>query len=101
MTSPTDPDVVVKKVLTDVMAEAQRRLGDSPDAIVAVLNGAIWATLEYCVNTTTGEPVEMQRRYDELSETVAKVIQEFLAKYTGACALVEIPREGEDGKRRG
>ena len=91
----------IKNVLLATAVEAQTRGGGDERAVVIVMNALSDALVEYCVRATGPEEKDAQARYDELAMPVAKAIQDFLAKYTGSCVIVERKPKDEDGVQPG
>lgn len=79
----------IKNVLLTVAVEAQAQAGGDPRAVLVVMNSLSGALVEYCTRATGPETSEAQARYDELAMPIAKAIQDFMAKHTGSCAIIE------------
>lgn len=86
----------LKNVILELAVRAQDQFGGDRRAVVVVMNALSDAMVEYCVRATGPENKDAQARYDELAMPVAKAIQEFMAKHTGACVIVE--RKKDDPK---
>ena len=95
-----NPSSLLQGELLRVCIEAQAKLGNNNEAAVWVLNALMWATTEYAVRTTSGGVENAQERFDELSMSVSKVVQEYLAKYTGGAIIIELRKPGELGEGR-
>lgn len=84
----------IKNVLLTVAVDAQSQFGGDPRAVMLVMNALSDTLVEYCVRATGPKVKEAQARYDELAMPVAKALSDFMAKYTGACAIIERNPEG-------
>lgn len=87
----------LKRVLLDAAILAQEHYGNDKRAVVMVMNALADTLTEYVVRATGPKLEEAQKRYDELATPLAKVMQEFLAKHTGACAIIERKPEEKEG----
>lgn len=81
----------LKREITAVCYAAQTRLGGDSTAVIYVMNALMHATAEYAVGATTTEREEAQRRFNDLSMKISKVMQDFLAEHTGGAVIVELP----------
>lgn len=93
----------VKSRILHVCNEAQEELGGNNDAVLCVLNGLMQAMSTYTVLCTTGDREIGQTRFNELSEKIGKVSQEFFTKYAGGALMIELdpPDDHEITKRWG
>jgi hypothetical protein len=88
----------LKDIFVGAATQAQEHYGNDKEAVVVVMNALVDATVEYIVRSTGPTKKNAQKRYDELVDPVMKAIQEFMTKYTGACAIIDPPPEKKGGK---
>lgn len=89
----------LSKVLLRVCLEAQNIIpGDSP---VVVANALTHTLCSYLVRCTTKEKEEGQKRFNDFSFQVYKVVQDFLALHTGQAAIIEINPDPPNEEKRG
>lgn len=81
----------LKKEIMAVCMSAQDRLGGDNAAVLYVMNALMHATAEYAVGATTADREEAQRRFNDLSMRISKVMQDYLAEHTGGAVIVELP----------
>lgn len=76
----------VSRLFMEVCAAAQIMVPP-----VIVLNGLMHTLTEYLVRCTVEENLkeEGQKRFDELSVQMHKLVQDFFLKYTGKSAIIE------------
>lgn len=83
----------VKREIMELCLRAVQRFGADNMAVVCVLNASLYAAAEFAVGTTTSDPEEGVKRFNDLSMKLAKVMQEFVAEHTGGAAIIEIPEK--------